>query len=99
MAFGESDPSPERINDGSCRRKRDFALLHPLAHGGEVSPTLFGLLEVIGNTSFALIEDVALPIRQGLWGTLLRGIRGSRLAQRVHFMLSSTKVSVTHVFL
>jgi hypothetical protein len=30
VAFGESAPSPERVNDGSCGHKRDFALLHPL---------------------------------------------------------------------
>jgi hypothetical protein len=48
-------PSPERVNDGSCGHKRNFALLHPLAHRGEVSPT-HGLLKVIENTSFAFID-------------------------------------------
>src|SRR5258708_22760305 len=50
-----ASPSPERINDGSCGHKRDFALLHPLAHGGEVSPTT-PLLQVIDNNSFSFIN-------------------------------------------
>jgi hypothetical protein len=56
VAFGESAPSPERVNDGSCGHKRDFALLHPLEYGGEVSPTTPRLLPVIDNTSFAFID-------------------------------------------
>jgi hypothetical protein len=48
-------PSPERVNDGSCGHKRDFTLLHPLEHRGEVSPTL-GLFKVVENTSFAFID-------------------------------------------
>jgi hypothetical protein len=44
-------PSPERVDDGSCGHKRDFALLHPVAHRGEVSPT-HGLLKMIEDTSF-----------------------------------------------
>jgi hypothetical protein len=47
---------PERVNDGSCGHKRDFALLHPLDHGGEVSPILGALLKVIENTSFAFVD-------------------------------------------
>jgi hypothetical protein len=48
--------SPERVNDGSCGHERDFALLHPLECGGEVSPTTPRLLPVIDNTSFAFID-------------------------------------------
>jgi hypothetical protein len=48
--------SPERVKDRSWGGKRDFALLRPRARGGEVYPTLVGLLEVIGSTSFAFID-------------------------------------------
>ena len=48
--------SPERVKDGTCGYKRDFALLHPLAERREVSPTLMCLLHVIENTSFGFID-------------------------------------------
>jgi hypothetical protein len=48
--------SPERVEDGSCGHKRDFALLQPLAKRVGVSPILISLLKVIENTSFAFIN-------------------------------------------
>ena len=49
-------PSPERIKDGSCGHKREFALLQPLTKRVNVSPILICLLKVIENTSFAFID-------------------------------------------
>ena len=46
---------PERVKDGSCGHKRDFALPKPLAYSGEVFPN-HGLLKVIENASFAFIN-------------------------------------------
>ena len=56
LPSGQIPGSPERVKDGSCGHKRDFALLRPLAHRGVVSPTLVGLLHVIENTSFGFID-------------------------------------------
>ena len=56
VAFGESVPSPERVNDGSCRHNCDFALLQPLAKPVVVSPILICLLKVIKNASCAFID-------------------------------------------
>ena len=48
-------PSPQRVHDGSCRDKRDFALLHPLANRREVCPTR-GLLKMIGYTGLGFVN-------------------------------------------
>jgi hypothetical protein len=65
--LGGSAPLPERVKDGSCGHKRDFALLHPLAHGGEVSPIAHRLLEVIGDTSFAFTDLAQDETRVAGW--------------------------------
>ena len=55
LAFGNA-PSPERVKNGSCGHKRDFALLQPLDEGLNVFPILISLLKVIENTSVAFID-------------------------------------------
>jgi hypothetical protein len=60
--------SPERVKDGSCGHKRDFALLQPLDEGLRVFPILTSLLKVIDNTSFAFIDLVQDETRVVGWG-------------------------------
>jgi hypothetical protein len=56
---------PERVEDGSCAYKRDFALLQPIAERRPVFPTLMGLLPVIMNTSYRKNRPLARALHFG----------------------------------
>src|SRR5262249_16960721 len=80
---------PERVEDGSCGHKRDFALLQPLDERLNVFPILTSLLKVIENTSAGFIDLAQDETRVAGWGRVgIRRVRelrtlGHVVAQRI----------------
>jgi hypothetical protein len=69
-------PLPERIKNGSCGHKRDFALLQPLDERLNVFPIFTSLLKVIENTSSGFIDLAQDETRVVGWGRV--GVRRVR---------------------
>jgi hypothetical protein len=67
-SFNRTFSSPERVKDGRCWHKCDFALLQPIDERLNVFPILTSLLKVIENSSAGFIDLAQDETRVACWG-------------------------------